>query len=206
MLQGEAPVAACLRRRLPEEVLRNSHLPMTSKHWPVPTGISDDAGRDGCSQSERPASRTRNDDTGRASGAEGEGNGGFEAMEGSMIEGSGKALIRNGRIHLLEWRPTVDRRFEYDDVAPDACYASSSYSELPYGSGGAEAGRRRANGSGRFSAIGAAPYSSAASSLFLENRRREGGRSSRGDSSASVSFMDHVKVREAAQEWLSAQV
>ena len=123
VLQGEAPVAACLRRRLPEEVLRNSHLPMTSKHWPVPTWISDDAGRDGCSQSERPASHTRNDDTGRDSGAEGEGNGGFEAMEGSMIEGSGKALIRNGRIHLLEWRPTVDRRFEYDDVAPDACYA-----------------------------------------------------------------------------------
>ena len=128
MLKGEAPVAASLRRRLPENVLQNGHSNMTSSLGPEHAGIGNCAENDDFSVGERPASRASKGDmsveelrsAGVAAGTGGAGNGGLEAMEGSLIEGSGKALIRNGRIHLLEWRPIVDRSVEYDDIAPAA--------------------------------------------------------------------------------------
>ena len=219
VLKGEAPVAASLRRRLPENVLQNGHSNMTSSLGPEHAGIGNCAENDDFSVCERPASRASKGDmsveelpsAGGAAGTGGAGNGGLEAMEGSLIEGSGKALIRNGRIHLLEWRPIVDRRVEYDDIAPDArsvnsFYSDSPYSDSPYWSGGAEAGRRWATGNGVAYAVGAVPRGSTASPAFPNDRRRDESKLSRIDPSVSVSFMDHVKVREAAQEWLSAQV
>jgi len=214
VLKGQAPLAASLRRRLPENVLQNGHSSMTSSLGPVHAGIGKCAESDDFSVCERPASCAIKGDmsvnelrsAGFAAGTEGAGNGGFEAMEGSLIEGSGKALIRNGRIHLLEWRPILDRRVDYDDIAPDARSVNSFYSESPYWSGGAEAGRRWATGNGVFYAVGAAPRGSTASPAVPNDRRQGESKLRRIDPSVSVSFMDHVKVREAAQEWLSAQV
>ena len=219
VLKGEAPLAASLRRRLPENVLQNGQSSMTRSLGPVHAGIGKRAESDVFSVCERPASRVSKGDMSvhelgfagfaagtEGAGTEGAGNGGFEAMEGSLIEGSGKALIRNGRIHLLEWRPILDRRVDYDDIAPDAHRVNSFYSESPYWSGDAEAGRRWATGNGVVYAVGAAPRGSTASPAVPNDRRQGESKLRRIDPSVSVSFMDHVKVREAAQEWLSAQV
>ena len=226
MLNGESPVAAVLRERMPPEVLETSLLPLevlgksrsiavqdasggiardvdvkddklhkVYKDISVMTSVSTANGAsldpavnsDGSlfesvkekeitpSESGSLAIRTTGDDTiGDMSlndlrsqglgtqpvvvkGHQDEGNGGTEALEGSLIEGSGKALIRNGRMHLLEWKPIVNRPVKYDDLAPSRPHSSNSnFSESPYWARTPSGGSRlegRANSYGIFSSF-----------------------------------------------------
>ena len=112
-------------------------------------------------------------------------NGGLDALEGSYMQGSGKALIRNGRIHLLEWKPLGDRdkflaenRVLHDQLAPwrRPRSVTSNYSD-------------------QSAVLSNSPYSA-------ENGRRRGWRAK---TSGPEGWMDHVKMRQAAADWLSAQ-
>jgi len=112
VLHGETPVAALLRQRLPAHVLENSHMkssnlaPSPQPHiTPLRSGSREIGGGGDMSLNDLGSrSLFSHGENGNDEGC-GSGNGFFEAMEGSFVEGSGKALIRNGRIQLLEVIP-----------------------------------------------------------------------------------------------------
>jgi hypothetical protein len=147
-------------------------------------------------------------------GHQDEGNGGTEALEGSLIEGSGKALIRNGRMHLLEWKPMVNRP-KYDDLAPSRPHSSNShFSESPYWARTPSGGSRsegRANSYGIFSSFRGPSDRPGGSNSHYNSRRGASNakpfskqwREKRSEGYAVG--VDHLKIRQAAQEWLSAQ-
>jgi len=109
VLHGETPVAARLRQRLPVHVLENSHMtssnlaPSPQPHiTPLRPGSREIGGGGDMSLNDLGScSLFSHGETCSDEGC-GSGNGFFEAIKGSFVEGSGKALIRNGRIQLLE--------------------------------------------------------------------------------------------------------
>lgn len=124
----------------------------------------------------------------------------MDALEGSFVRGSGKALIRNGRIQLLEWKPFAYKHGEYDTLLPPRPQsACSTISDSPYLRKAARTGGARVKGS-PYASYAARPASSNSfrgAALTMKNPKARQG--------AEAGWMDHVKMRQAADEWLSAQ-
>lgn len=135
-------------------------------------------------------------------GLEGADNGGVDALEGSFIEGSGKALIRNGRIQLLEWKPFADTHVQYNTFFPPRPQSvGSNLSDSPYRTAAARMGARV---KGSVYAAHPRPASSTSYQRTVLAMKKPNARLS-AERGGEREWMDHVKMRQAADEWLSAQ-
>jgi hypothetical protein len=193
VLRGEGPVAAKLRQRLPAHVLEDSLLLDSSLvKEPHDTQASTGAGDMSIDDLRSQGLAARGVPGGSFEEAD---NGGLEALEGSLIEGSGKALVRNGRLHLLEWKPSIDRKIEYCTILPQRPQsASSNLSDSPYRTSSASSKRPSSRNSLRSSGGTGAVKKQGARQVPPGGSIRVG-----------AGWTDHVKMRQAADEWLAGQ-